>query len=255
MSELTLTSIFDSHKEQLGEQLKKYSLPKDSKEVVATVANFLDEMFENDGEYRQSLTQSEDYILQAAIELMQTQQNITLEMVRNAASYKIDRQSSKVREEKEHNPYTSVGGAALGAAAGALFGPFGIVGGAIAGTAVAVYITTKSKKTTRPSETQNTPKINVSAFIDIIIKVCESIDNLIQTYRIQVKKMENALSNQEEVTLKNTYSILLDQIQNVINVAEQEEIPENLKMAISYMEKSLQNYDLEYKDGKIIKKN
>ena len=85
-------------------------------------------------------------------------------------------------------------------------------------------------------------------------KVCESIDNLMQTYRVQVKKMENALSNREEVTLQNTYSILLDQIQNVINVAEQDKIPDNLKMAISYMEKSLQNYDLEFKEGKIIKK-
>ena len=62
------------------------------------------------------------------------------------------------------------------------------------------------------------------------------------------------MSNREEVTLQNTYSLLLDQIQNVINVAELDEIPDNLRTAISYMEKSLQNYDLEFKEGKIIKK-
>ena len=251
---MTLTEIFKNNEESLREQLAGLSLPKDAKKVHQIVADFLNNLFENDGDYRQSLTQSEDYILQAAIQLMQTQQNITLEMVRNAASYKVDTQPSKVKEEKEHSPYTSVGGAALGAAAGALFGPVGIVGGAIAGTAIAVYLTTRSKKTSIPSNSQNVPKINVNAFTDIIVKVCESIDNLMQTYRIQVKKMENALSNREEVTLQNTYSILLDQIQNVINVAGQDEIPDNLKTAISFMEKSLQNYDLEYKEGKIIKR-
>lgn len=251
---MTLTEIFKNNEGSLREQLADLSLPKDAKKVHQIVADFLNNLFENDGDYRQSLTQSEDYILQAAIQLMQTQQNITLEMVRNASSYKVDNKHSKVKEEKEPNPYTSVGGAALGATAGVLFGPVGIVGGAIAGTAIAVYLTTKSKKKIKPTELLNVPKINVNAFTDIVVKVCESIDNLMQTYRVQVKKMENALSNREEVTLQNTYSILLDQIQNVINVAEQDEIPDNLKTAISYMEKSLQNYDLEFKEGKIIKK-
>lgn len=251
---MTLTEIFKKNEVSLREKLAGLSLPKDAKKVHQIVADFLNYLFENDGDYRQSLTQSEDYILQAAIQLMQTQQNITLEMVRNAASYKVDNQPSKVKEEKEHSPYTSVGGTVLGAGIGALFGPVGIVGGAIAGTAIAVYLTTKSKKPITSPESQKAPKINVSAFTDIIVKVCESIDNLMQTYRIQVKKMENALANQEEVTLQNTYSILLDQIQNVINIAGQDEIPDNLKMAISYMEKSLQNYDLEFRDGKIIKR-
>ena len=248
---MTLTEIFKSHEGELKDKLNGMSLPQDAKKVHQTVADFINYLFENDGRYRQSLTQSEDYILQAAIQLMQTQQNIALEMVKNAASYKMHHPSENKKSEK--NPYTPLGGTALGAAAGALFGPVGIVGGAIAGTAIAVYLTTKSKKNFVSNDPTVAPKINVNAFTDIVVKVCESIDNLMETYRIQVKRIENALSQKEEVTLQNTYSSLLDQIQNVLKVSEQtEDMPDKLKKAISYLEESLHNYELEYKDGKIV---
>ena len=65
METLTLKSIFESNKEELSSKLEKLSLPKDSELVQKTVADFLGDLFESEGLYRQNLTESEDYLLQS----------------------------------------------------------------------------------------------------------------------------------------------------------------------------------------------
>ena len=66
-SNVTLKSIFVSNKEELSAKLEGLSLPKDSQKVQEVVMDFLDNMFENDGQFRQTLTESEDFLLQASI--------------------------------------------------------------------------------------------------------------------------------------------------------------------------------------------
>ena len=74
---VTLKSIFASSKNDLLQELTGLSLPKDSHLIQTIVADYLNSLFESEGAYRQHLTQSEDYILQAAMSLhnSQLQQN------------------------------------------------------------------------------------------------------------------------------------------------------------------------------------
>ena len=48
----------------MADKLTGLALPKDAKKVQEIVSQFLGNLFESDGVYRQNLTQSEDYILQ-----------------------------------------------------------------------------------------------------------------------------------------------------------------------------------------------
>ena len=72
----TLKELFESRKEELSEKLKSLSLSKDSSKIQSIVTDYLNELFDSDGEFRQNLTQSEDYVLQAAISLLNAQQSM-----------------------------------------------------------------------------------------------------------------------------------------------------------------------------------
>ena len=246
---MTLTEIFKNNELSLREKLSGLSLPKDAKKVQKVISDFLNNLFDTEGEYRQNLTQTEDYILQAAMQLMQTQQNITSEMVNQIS--KIEPPKPQKTQQPQHpktertqrinttsttTPYAPISGTALGAAAGALFGPIGIIGGAIAGTAVAIYLSTKPKnietvktttKTTQNNlnkpEPQIKPTANTTAvpidtnkLITIIEQICENIDNLLDIYKAQIKKVQAKYENQDKPTLDRNFPGLLGSIQSLI---------------------------------------
>lgn len=238
---MTLTEIFKKNEVSLRDQLADLSLPKDAKKVHQIVADFLNNLFENDGDYRQSLTQSEDYILQAAIQLMQTQHSITSEMLNQISKIEAPKhRQSQTEHNKKFNPasnttpYAPISGTALGAAAGALLGPIGIIGGAIAGTAVAIYLSSKNKYSETASTNPTTNKLkhpeNQSKSIDspssiaidsnklitIIEHICENIDNLLDTYKTQIKKVQAKYENQDKPTLDRNFPGLLESIQSLI---------------------------------------
>lgn len=154
---------------------------------------------------------------------------------------------------KTNNQYAPVIGSGIGAVAGGLIGSWGAVCGAIAGTAIAVYLSIGKKKT-KVSETNVTRTINVNAFVNIVKKICESIDELMQTYRVQVQRMQNACEQKEEDSLLTSYRTLTDQIANVIKVVNQNkgEVSPKAITAVAMMEGSLENYNLKYENGKII---
>ena len=77
----TLASMFEVNKQALEKELVGLNLPKDANEIQKKVSKYLNSMFENDGEFRQHLTQAEDYILQAALGLLNAQQNIALDFL------------------------------------------------------------------------------------------------------------------------------------------------------------------------------
>lgn len=79
---VTLKTIFASSKDKMSAKLSGLSLPKDSQQVQEIVTDFLNDMFENEGQFRQNLTESEDYLLQASLRLLQTHQNIALEFAK-----------------------------------------------------------------------------------------------------------------------------------------------------------------------------
>lgn len=257
MDPITLTNVFESHKEALVDKLNGLSLPRDAQKVQEVVAVFLNSLFESDGVYRQNLIQSEDYILQAALQLLQTQQNITAELVASVKATKQVQQVSAKPVSRQGLEYTPILGAGVGAIAGSFLGTWVAVCGAIAGTAVVIYCGTKSTKPNAHKEPQAAlaaPKINVGIFSDIVGKVCESIDNLMQTYRVQVKRIENLYSQIEKPSLLNECSALFAQVANVYKAVEanKENTPPKVISATEMLVESLENYGLSIKDGKVV---
>lgn len=148
---MNLKELFDSHKDELSQKLSEYVLPRDAGLVQSTVTNYLNGLFNEDGDYRQGLTQSEDYILQAAISLLHSQQSMIGELAftekkdsseKDTQYAQADVVTSNKRGKEigtEGFPYV-IGGSAVGSAVGSLMlGTWGAVFGAIAGTAIILY--------------------------------------------------------------------------------------------------------------------
>ena len=249
----TLTSVFEAHKVSLSNKLKGYSLPRDSKQVEETVTEFLQLMFENDSDYRQGLTQSEDYILQSAIQLLRAQQSIASEIVSVASTFNAN-PNRVLGPQPTGNPYMTLAGTGIGALAGGVLGTWGAICGAIAGTAISVYLKTTKKNEIPADQTAPETPINVNAFISIVQKICESIDDLMETYRVQVKRIESSFTNIQEESPLTTYSHLFAQIENLHDVieTEKEHLPEEVVQAENAITRSLRNYGLAMEDGKIV---
>lgn len=256
-------------------QLMGLSLPQDAEKIQNVVSVFLSSLFENDGEFRQNLTESEDYILQSALQLLQAQQNIAIELAKSS--------NTMVLQSNANTPNTVIdepirmaaagGGAFLGGGLGLLstklfsttsvvtggiVSTCGAIAGAVAGTALLVYYLTKNKCESNEnwmSEKQSVAAtINSSVFSSIVGKICESIDGVISTYRIQIKRIANVYEMKEKPSLLNEYSALMEQVANVCNIAKtgSVEVPKKLATAIGLLEECLENYDLKFENGKII---
>lgn len=258
-SKVTLKSIFVLNKGELSAKLDGLFLPKDSQQVQNVVTDFLDNMFENDGQFRQTLTESEDFLLQASLRLLQAQQNIALEFAKASKDAiqqnGICRNITQSQKSPTSSMYISAAGAGVGALAGGFLGTWAAVAGAIAGTALVIYCSTRpSNNSSMSNAGLSSPSINVSSFSNIIENICDSIDGVIDTYRVQVKRIANSYEQREKPSLLNTYSMLIEQIANVIKFSKDINIviPSNLKSAIYILEETLENYDLKYDNGRIV---
>ena len=256
MEKKTLKQLFESQQEVLAQQLAGLSLPKDAKKVQEITAAYMTELFDRNGEFRQSLTQSEDYILQAMIGELSKVSDIAKHNLQDHVS----EQSEQDHSYSKSHPILTVGGSAIGGTAGALvFGTWGAVFGAIAGTAIAIYSSTRLQtKASRGTARSNTVQIkgkpiDPNAFIGIVGDICDSVDNLIMTYQVQVRRLKNSYESQEKPSLLKDYSSLISQIENVCRAAESTSDNAHAKLlkAISMMAEVLENYDLKYENGKI----
>lgn len=248
---ITLKAIFTESKSKLASQLKGLSLPDDSQKVQEQVSDFLSDLLENDSAYRQSLTESENYILQASLRLLQAQQEIANRIIR--ATKDVERSQEKSHTSNNVNAYYALAGAGIGALAGSLASSWVAIAGAIAGTAIAIYCTAK-EGTTRQTSPSNKSTINVDTFIGIIENVCASIDGVIENFRVQVKKVRDVYENREKPTLQGDYSALIEQIANVYNVTKSEQnVSPKVSIAVDMLAESLENYGLKIEGGKIVK--
>lgn len=275
--ELTLKGLFESHKDELANHLSNFSLPNDASKIQKTVSDYLNLILENEGEYRQHLTQSEDYILQAALGLLNAQQEMgkklsekivfTTPNILGNEEPKQDKEQTSGNNpiEKFLNQQVDGTKTLLGAGGGALLGKvalgsgWGAVFGAIAGTALILYMASQSiekhcvktkaleAKTSPTSHIQNNP-INVDAFLNVVLQTCESIDTLITTFRNQIKKVVNKYESQEKPTLEKEYGILLDGIQSLLGVAYSKQVDEKrlkkIDERIEQLVDALENYGL-----------
>lgn len=271
----TLASMFEANKQALAKELTVLMLPKDVNKIQSIVADYFDSLFNQSGEYRQNLSVSEDYILQAALSLLNAQQEMGRRLTEKVIEIKT--KASFVEEKKiqtESNPIEMFlsqkldrtntligagGGAVLGKVA--LGSGWGAVFGAIAGTAIVLYLATKSGKknlgdntkaiTTNPKveATIVNTEIDVSTFLNIIQQICDSIDSLISTFRNQIQKVVNKYESQEKPALERDYNLLLESIQSLLGVAYSQQ-PNDRRLAkmderIEQVVDSLESYGLE----------
>ena len=265
----TLKALFESRKDELSQKLANLSLPKDAALVQQTVSNYLNDLFDSDGDFRQNLTQAEDYILQAAMSLLNAQQSMLGEFAKASVAKNIGSQEdSKAKAghetlnttdglKKQEYPYV-IGGSAVGGAAGAiLIGSWGAVFGAIAGTAIALYFVSSQQdknrngdvhRTTQPERKTIPQKIDVEAFTGIVGNICDSVDSLILTFRAQINRVVEKYENQEKPTFEKDYGVLLDAIQSLlgaVNMEKDEKWQKRIDSRIEDLAESLENYDLE----------
>lgn len=77
MTKVSIRSMFEAQKTELEQKLKGLALPKDSIKVQETIEDLMNHLLDIDGEFRQGLTQSEDFILQSALRVLTIQQDLT----------------------------------------------------------------------------------------------------------------------------------------------------------------------------------
>lgn len=264
MNKISIFNVFKAHENELSDALKGLTLPADAHKVQQTVETFLASLFESDGEFRQNLTTSEDYILQAAMSLLNAQQAMVSEFSTTTTMSSTTAPDNKVNEKvnakkvglsKELFPHT-IGATSIGGAVGGLvLGTWGAFFGSIAGTALVLYYATtqqdkpvqKATQAAKPAEIQ-VQKLDVKKFISIISNICESVDTLIDTFRSQINRVVDKYENQEKPVLEKEYGVLLDSIQSLLGAHYQpvdEKRQKRIDSRIDQLAESLENYNLE----------
>ena len=265
-SKQTIKELFESRKEELALKLNNLSLPCDATKVQAIVADYLNELFDSEGDFRQNLSQSEDYILQAAMSLLNAQQAMVSEF---AEASKVIDSNYSTNSKKTGNNYNTansqglkkelfphtIGTTAIGGAVGGLvFGTWGALFGSIAGTALILYYASQKEQQREKEAVRNKPadvpakKLDVERFTSIISNICGSVDSLIQTFRVQINRVVEKYENQEKPVLEKEYGVLLDSIQALLGISYQEKDEKWQKKVSSRIEQlaeSLENYNLE----------
>lgn len=263
----TLVSLFDKDKETLGKKLEGLVLPKDSELIQKTISEFLNKLLENDSDFRQSLTQSEDYVLQAALSLLSAQQNILKTIATTnplqqtplpeKTSFKKEKANiindfSNIDVKGDKALIASAGGSLIG---GAILGGWGAVVGSIAGTALTIYLTQlENQKKEKPQEMYHKPMelstpVNIQQFTNIVARICESVDSLVETFRAQINRVIEKYEGQEKPSFEKEHRPLLEELQSLIGYERthehnDEKSMRKLKERIEDIVETLENYSL-----------
>lgn len=259
----SLKSIFEAHQRDLKSKLDGFLLPRDVNNVQKEVTNYLNKLLDAEGDFRQNLTQAEDYILQAAMSLLNAQQDIAKELFvakiekrkekDNTFSEKPEASSKVIN--KNQFPLT-LGGTLVGGAAGAIIGSWGAVIGAIAGTAIVLYYASESNTSPAQSTINNSisaqlmdSPLNTDAFMIIVSKICASVDSLIETFRSQINRVVDKYENQQKQTIEKEYRFLLECIQSLLGYERthdenSEKYAKKLRTRIEDLAECLENYNL-----------
>jgi len=265
MKNQTIVAMFESNKSKLENDLKNLSLPQDAQRVQKIVSDYLNDLLDGEGDFRQNLTQSEDYILQAACSLLNSQQRIIEEMAKHSmmqSGTKSMPSSDGAEMKKNQFAYPPLAGSAAGGVIGGLiFGTWGAVFGSIAGTAIALYYISSQQSSSKSTSTkvkaidsgnESKPQekgINTDVFLTIIQQTCGSIDELIATYRAQIRNVVDKYENMDKPALEKDYRFLMEGLQSLFGFnratkEKDEKFLNKLSDRIENVAELLENYDL-----------
>ena len=160
--------------------------------------------------------------------------------------------------QKEKNSYLWMGtvtGAVVGTMSGIFLDTWKAVFCAIAGSAVVIYGVTSLHKTKSTEKESVSCPIDTQVFVNIVKTVCEKIDGLIETYRVQVTRVKNMYKQREKPSLQRDYPLLLQAIQALVaieqNTGEPDKRMKKVEKKIADLSETLENYGLSVVDGKI----
>ena len=86
MATVSLETLFANSEQQLREKLSNLTVPKDTEKIQSIISEHFSNLLIEEGDFRQNLTQSEDYILEAAISLLNAQQKISSALIKDVGS-------------------------------------------------------------------------------------------------------------------------------------------------------------------------
>lgn len=262
-TKVTLKSLFESQQSQLEEQLANLRLPEDTQKVQSIVSDYLNKLLEDEGDFRQNLTQSEDYILQATLSLLNAQQAMIREFQKTSYStnkfhvYDNHIRQNSYKNSKGYSNIQTLGGTTIGGTAGALlFGTWGAVFGAIAGTAIVLYYANNNTisndikiKSVDKQLSNQLSTIDIEVFTNILRSICESVDSIIDTFRAQINRVVHKYENQEKPTLEREYRFLLEGMQSLLGYerthsSDDDKFLKKLQIRIEDLAELLENYNL-----------
>ncbi|MDE6794677.1 MAG: hypothetical protein K2J63_05160, partial [Muribaculaceae bacterium] len=241
-------------------------------EIQVRITQYLNNVCDEENEYRQNLTQSEDYILQSALSMLNAQCEMVSTLSHTPKVEVIDSSESIRPSDSSTRTLSTISlsttNALLGSGGGALigklvFGGWGAVFGAIAGSAIILYLSQQNTKTNLrqlSGKPQSKAKVkiidvplNVTSLLNVIGQVCESLDNLIATFRAQIQRVINKYESQEKPTIERDYRVLLEGIQSLLGYKRghsetDEKYLSKLQNRIEDLADLLDNYDLEAVD-------
>lgn len=267
----SLKELFESKQAELRSSLQDLELPKDATKIEKVVSDYLDNLFDSESEFRLQLTQAEDYILQSAMSLLNAQQAIVVELTKTNAQA-MEKAKNPMGSNQEQKPKRGsnnsaipygIGGSAVGGVIGAVVGgTWAAVFGAIAGTALSLYyVASMDKNTTAHSNipkkqmamqasAKPVQKLDVDKFIAIVSDICESVDNLVNSFRAQVNCVVDKYESMPKPSLETNFKLLLEGLQSLIGYERTHTPAEGkyvgkLQQRVEDVAELLDNYNLE----------
>ena len=204
----SLVSLFEQNKEELVKQLSGLDLLTETGKIQSIVSGYFKSIFDADGTFRQGLSKSEDYILNSALGLLRVQEEMAKQMIVKKPQEKKKEDKLKLESVSDKavcsspSPLGLMAGTTIGGLVGTIGGTWWALGGAIAGTALVLYCAyyppkfMKRKVKSLPKDTIPVKKeepvkmvIDTEKFLDIVRRICENVDNLIETFRTQIERV------------------------------------------------------------------
>lgn len=279
MEKKTLEILFAESEQKLREMLSNLTVPKDMERIQTTISEHLSNLLTEEGDFRQNLTQSEDYILQAVLAILNAHQARYTSFPKAEIETAPTEESGETRKEgntdENVNPLKKIGqkpvklasssvAAGLGAlAGGALAGTWGAVCGAIACTALTAYMVDKFTDN-KPADKEIVTKyvkteahfvekpLDIDMLLGVVKNLCHSVDEIIITFRAQINNVVQKYESQEKPSIEREYSVLLEGIQTLVGYkrahSEDEKFSKKIQERIEDMAELLENYSLNIVD-------
>lgn len=276
MAAISLETLFVDSEQQLREGLENLTVPKDTEKIQSIISEHFSNLLMEEGEFRQNLTQSEDYILQAVLAILNAHQARytclpKTEIEIDPSEKSDDNEPANEPNEDESPNEKKIGqkpvklasssvAAGVGALAGsALAGTWGAVCGAIACTALTAYIMGKNSDNVSGDKEIVTKYVKTEAYfvekpldtdmlLEVVRNLCHSVDEIIITFRAQINNVVQKYENQEKPSLEREYGVLLEGIQTLVGYerahSKDEKFIKKIQERIEDLAELLENFNL-----------